>query len=432
MNRLSGLFCTLMMWMGFGLIFTGCREEPFIIQSPENEHEPFVAETISADGITIPQYDSSTVISVNPVFEVSFNYDVDPATVVPSNFLLLQDYDKKAMAVDVHLNGNKIGILPSGKLCSGALYKLSISSGIKTIGGMPLHPATCLFTTAGTFVPLGTVAYWNFENNALDQGGIYNPAPGGMVDITYTPSRKSSAGKAATFDGDRSIIEIENAEDLINTRDFTLCFWVRTNSTCHWDANGNPSGYFVMGLGSFYGFQFEISSDFGSCNFVGSYETVTGQTSGIDLKYYGDGKTRNNGGWQGCTFCRDLHDRGGVAALLKDKWAHIVCIYTSETKVGGLFINGSKMMEQDFNLWNARDTPRNITGLKYSGQEPFVKDELAFGFLHSRSGTLMDDEPRYSYNFSTSDHFKGQLDDVRIFHEALTENEIRLMYDSEK
>ena len=34
--------------------------------------------------------------------------------------------------------------------------------------------------------------------------------------------------------------------------------------------------------------------------------------------------------------------------------------------------------------------------------------------------------------FTTSNHFKGMLDDVRIFHVALTETEVQLLYNSEK
>jgi hypothetical protein len=69
--------------------------------------------------------------------------------------------------------------------------------------------------------------------------------------------------------------------------------------------------------------------------------------------------------------------------------------------------------------------------MTYAGQEPDVVNDLAFGFIQSREGTMWDAEPWGGYDFETANHFKGQLDDVKIYHKALTETEIQLMYDSE-
>ena len=63
---------------------------------------------------------------------------------------------------------------------------------------------------------------------------------------------------------------------------------------------------------------------------------------------------------------------------------------------------------------------------------PEVVNELAFGFIQSRAGTLWDGESWGGYEFPGANHFQGQLDDVRIYHKALTAAEIDLMYKSEK
>ena len=157
-----------------------------------------------------------------------------------------------------------------------------------------------------------------------------------------------------------------------------------------------------------------------------------GQTASEDLWFPGDGGNKDNGGWQGWEFCKDLRTTGGVAGLLKDKWTHVVCKYESSTKRGSMYINGEKMKVFNFNLWPDGDAKRNVTGLKYGGTAPETVNELAFGFIQSRAGTLWDTEPWGGYDFPTSNHFKGQLDDIRIFHKALTETEIQLMYNSEK
>jgi hypothetical protein len=45
---------------------------------------------------------------------------------------------------------------------------------------------------------------------------------------------------------------------------------------------------------------------------------------------------------------------------------------------------------------------------------------------------MWDNEPWGGYDFPGANHFKGQLDDVRIYHKVLSPVEIQLMYDSEK
>ncbi|NTV84466.1 MAG: LamG domain-containing protein, partial [Bacteroidales bacterium] len=146
----------------------------------------------------------------------------------------------------------------------------------------------------------------------------------------------------------------------------------------------------------------------------------------------GDGVTGANGGWQGWSFCKDLTGSGGVAGLIKDKWANIVCVYNGTTREGIMYINGEKMKAFDFDLWPEGDVKRGVVGMKYGGTAPDVLPELAFGFIQSRAGTLWDGEPWGGYDFPDANHFDGKLDDIRIFHKPLTDTEISLMYASEK
>jgi hypothetical protein len=90
------------------------------------------------------------------------------------------------------------------------------------------------------------------------------------------------------------------------------------------------------------------------------------------------------------------------------------------------------MKSFDFDLWPDGDPKQTVVGLKYGGSEPDVVNKLAFGFIQSRDGTLWSTEPWGNYDLPTANHFKGQLDDVRIFHKAITAEEVSLMYESEK
>ena len=90
------------------------------------------------------------------------------------------------------------------------------------------------------------------------------------------------------------------------------------------------------------------------------------------------------------------------------------------------------MKSYDFNLWPDDDPKKKVTGLKYGGSTPDVVNELALGFIHSRSGIMWDTEPWGDYERSTSNHFRGQLDDIKIYHKPLTPTEIQLIYSSEQ
>lgn len=405
----------------FCVILSGCKKDP----------TDFLLNSLITGTTDIHVSSPPVIMSASPIIVASFNSNVDSKTADSSNITLIRDYDNYVAGLIITSQGTTITITPAEALGPGSLYRLILKAGLKSEHGLAFTEASFSFTTPGTFVPTGAIAYWNFEDNANDQIGNKNPTAYGIVDIAYTESRNTAAGKAASFNGTTSIIEIPKGDILMNSPNFTLSFWVKTISRGLVDESLNPAGFFVIGLGAFFGFEFEISADFGFCNFTASYDTGGGAIS-EDLTFLGDGKNKDNGGWQGWEFCRNLTGSGGVAALLKDKWAQVVYMYEATSKRGILYINGEKMKVINFNLWPEGNDRRKVTGMKYSGNTPETVNELAFGFIQSRAGTFYDSNPKYGYDFPGANHFQGQLDDVRIFHEVLTETEIQLMYNSEK
>jgi hypothetical protein len=381
------------------------------------------------DGGSIDMNGSSapTNIPANPTIVATFTVDVNGGSVTANTVTLVNTLDNTTAPLTLTASGTKITIVPTQVLGNGTPYLLKIN-GVKSTDDQSIVNLTRTFITVGSYAPTGAVAYWNFDSNANDQIGTFNPKTDGIVAISYVPSFNALAGNCALFNGTSSIIEIPNGDLLSTTADFSLCFWVKTRSAGHVDGSGNPKGHFVMGLGAFYGFQFEIPGDYSSCKLAGQYELADGTTAAEDLWFPGDGKTGANGGWQGWTFCKDLTGSGGVASLLKDKWAFVVCNYQSSTKVGTMYINGEKMKAFDFNLWPVGDVKTGVKGMKYGGKTPDVVNELAFGFIQSRAGTMWDTEPWGGYDFATANHFGGWLDEVRIYHRALTETEIAAMY----
>jgi hypothetical protein len=386
------------------------------------------AGSIDLNGATSP-----TNVPANATFSATFSTELDATTVTSSNITLTRDYDDAVLDIAVSATGSTVTITPAEALGSGTLYILDFGTGLTSTADKTLTSAVSRsFTTEGTFSPAGVLAHWTFEDSPDDVVGDFDPEASGVVAITYAESRNAAAGQAAVFDGDASIIEIPNGDDLMTTDNFTLSFWMKTNSEGHVNENGDPAGYFVLGLGAFYGFQFEVTADFSSCKLAAQYDLGDGTSASEDLWFPGNGEDKDNGGWQGWDFVKDLTGSGGVAGLIQDKWTHVVCVYDAASKKGTMYINGEKMKSQDFNLWPDGDKKKGVVGLKFAGVAPEVVNELAFGFIQSRAGTLWDAEPWGGYEIPTANHYKGMLDDIRVFHSVVTEQEALLMYNSEK
>jgi hypothetical protein len=381
------------------------------------------AGAIDLNGATPPSN-----VPVTPTIIAAFSVSVNPASATNATITLIRGYDTTTVAITITVNGGTITITPVSALGNGAMYTLTMI-GITSTDGQHVPALSRAFTTIGSFVPAGVMAYWNFENQVNDQVGTFNS---NFSNITFAPSYSTAAGVAGSFDGTTSIAEVPNGDQLDNTKDFSIAFWVKASSAGHVDSSGNPKGQFVFGLGAFYGFQFEIASDYSSCKLAATYNVGDTSTVSEDLWFPGDGKTGSNGGWQGWTFCKDLTTTGGVKALLMDTWANVVCTYNSTTKIGTMYINGEEMKAQDFNLWPAGAKDLAVTGLKYNGVEPQEYPILAFGFIKSRNSTLWSDQSWGNYANPYANHFGGLLDDVRIWHKTLSAVEVSLMYGSEK
>jgi hypothetical protein len=394
--------------------YTGCKDE----------EEDFVLSSLLADGIDLNGAVSPSNISPNPTITATFSVNVDAATVSAATITLVRDYDLADITLGLTVAGKVITIVPSEDLGNGALYKLSFNAGIKSSDGQDLLPFERTFTTEGNFVPAGAIAYWNFDQNANEV--INDVAPAAEISIAYPDSYKATAGKAASFNGTTSIIEYANGDLLMETNDFTLSFWVKAENVGH--------GHFIIGLAAFYGFQFELFGGFNGFKMPVQFEFADGTSgTGGDLTYNGDGLTKDNGGWRG-TVVNKFDD--ALPEVLENKWFHITYTYDSESKERSFYLNGELVVMQDHDLWIddlGEPWPETgIVGLKYGGTEPETYPELTFGFIQSRAGTLWDNEPWGGYDFPDANHFKGLLDDVRIFHKALTAQEIDLMYNSEK
>ncbi len=395
----------------FATVFTSCNKE--------DDPTPLTLVTLKAGDIDLNAATAATTVAVKPTIVATFSTNIDATTATAANIKLTRKFDNVEVTSSITTSGTTISVVPNDDLYGGALYELSVSEMLKSTDGLAIPALVRSFTTIGTFVPSGQIAYWNFEDNSNDIVGAYDPAASDIIDVTYTASRNTAAGKAATFNGTTTIIEVPNGNTLMNTANFTLAFWVKTNSTA------KTSGHFVMGLAGWNGFQYEMFGGYDGAKFAIQYELANNTTSAEDMWF----PALADLGWQGWTFAKSL-TADQMKALLKDTWLQVVYTYNGTLKTGTLYYNGEKMKSFDFNLWPAGDVKKGVLGMKYNGSAS--GNHLAFGFIQGRNNrTITDTWADYSH-VDAANHFKGQLDDIRIFHKALSATEIDLMYKSEK
>jgi hypothetical protein len=321
----------------------------FLIDSCKKSNPaPLNLGTLTAGNIDLNSATAPTNVPVNPTITATFTTDVEMSTATASNITLTENYDNVSIPLNITASGTTVTVTPQKNLANGALYQLVFSTGLKATDGQTLPAVNRSFTTLGSFLPAGVYAYWNFDGNANDQTGKYNAASGGITDVTYVTGRNATSGQAAQFNGTTSLIEIAGGDSLATTKDFSLSFWIKEDTTAKRDQ-------FVLGVAGFFGFQFEINSNVygtqkGQCKLAATYSISDGTAASQDLWFDGSGSTKDNGGWQGWTFCKDLNSGTGtgVNGLLAQQWAHVVATYNHTTKIGTIYINGVQMKAQDF------------------------------------------------------------------------------------
>jgi hypothetical protein len=409
MKRKHVIFSLLLGTLLISAVIHSCKKD---------EPKPLALDSIVAGTIDLNGAVSPTNVPVMPTITATFNVSVDPATATATNITLVQDYDDAPITIDITVADKVITITPTADLGTGTLYQLNLGAGLKSTDGLALTAVQRTFTTEGAFSPTGAIAHFTFEDNANDIIGAYDPLTADVIDITYTDSRNAAAGKAATFNGTTSIIEVPNGDDLMNTT-FSIAYWIKTNSA------GKTNAHFVMGLAAWYGFYIEIFGGYDGAQLKFQFEHADQSISSDDAMWFPALADVSFSGW---TYAKSL-TIAEMTALLKDAWLHVVFTFDGPTKVATLYYNGQKMKSFDFNLYPADHVLKGAIGPKYAGLP--AGNNLALGFIQGRNNRTVTDEWA-NYADPANSHFKGQLDDIRIWHKTITAGEVLLMYNSEK
>jgi len=403
-------------------------------------------KTLTAGDVDLNGAASATGVPVDEPIVATFSNNIDESTV--SAITLQRNFDDADVALDIDVDGKTVTITPEEDLSGGAEYILSISGALEAENGNAITALTRSFTTGGSFTPDDVFAHWSFEDNSNDEVGAFDPAGADVVDITYSASRNAAAGKAATFNGTTSIIEIPNGDQLIGS-EFSLSFWMWLDSAAL-TTGGGQKGHFVMGVSNFNGFQYEINDREEWMKFATQYRRTYGtapvitDTVGTDFFFNANGETHGATGREISTTVDKSYGKQGIRELIGKKWVNVVYTFSGSTKVISLYLNGELVHQQDYKLFigsgdvgvepfGGVSTLAVKTTKALPGSGDFYDKKWAFGFWQSRASDFASGWGGCChYQSADAGHFKGMLDDVRIFHRVISEDEIELMYNSEK
>ncbi len=434
----TNIFSWLIVLMG-GLQIDSCKKEDI---------QPLNLVSILADNVDLNGSGGRFGVATTASITATFTGDIDPTSVLSTSVTMTRDYDGAPVPLTLIVSRNILTIKSTANLLSGALYALSISSDIKSVHGVAFGAFNTDFKTAGTFVPSNQIAYWSFENSVDDVVSNHDPTSAlDAVAITYAASKNPSSGKAASFDGKTSIIQVPGGAALLGP-EFSISFWMYLNSDNHVDAGGKQKGNFVLGVGNVHGLQFEVEPGYAWCRMSQGLLLSDNTSTTNDFQFYANGVTNANllgqpdsikSGIENATTVNQSFGSAGLKARLDKTWAHIVFTFYDSTKSRSLYINGELMYTQDLGLLN---NPAVIAGFRPLALATSIKfvpdtsipamydDKFIFGFWQSKEATFGGTSGNYTN--VDANHFHGLLDDVRIFNKSLTDKEVSLIYGDER
>lgn len=424
MKKWKFLLAMVLVTGAVGLYLGGC--------SSSSDPSPLNLVTLKTDGgVALDGATAATGIPLDAKVVATFNKDVEPTSATSSSISI--QVNGVAIAATIDVAGAVVTITPTNNMATGTNHKVTITAALKAKDGAGATAGEFTYKSFGPPVVSppqadNLLSFFDFNGGITDATGAHTPDAADVKNITFVEDRFGFAGLAANFNGTTSIAEIPNGDGYMVGPSFSISFWIK--------ADGTKEGHFVLGLGAWYGFQFEI---------MGGPWTATDKGVKLATRYNIGGTPAQTdaedtwwnaepNGWQGSTFAKDVPAPNGVGLYFKDKWAHVVCTYNATTKEGTMYVNGEKVRSWDFDLWPTCTSPckgSGVVGVKFAGNTTGGGNKLALGFIQASGNRIVPDtwaDPSDPAN----NHYKGLMDDLRIWKVALTESEITALYTAEK
>ena len=366
--------------------------------------------SLSASGVDWP---------VDSTIRIKFNRPLDSSTVAAN---LVFTYDTSSTVVvrpriTLSYTDSIVTIHHPDSLITGIYYYIVLSPAMKARDGSTLAAtAVYKFQTSGIAAvaapqPKHLLAFWNFHrttNLTAGNGSLFSTAY--QSAFTYGTDRYGRPDETLKFNGTNDILEINNGDKLVHSSS-TMAYWLR------WDTAGSPQDDYVFGVNNESGFYQQLTAANG---------TALQQTVSVKLP---DGTFSPKAMWYNGSpdstdatrlYRYNLQAIGGVGRQLYNRWAHIVWVSDSAGKLRQLYINGLLVAQDKYTDFQAMAPLQGNDNL------------FVLGFWHGRYSTVGSGTPWGNFALPTANHFKGELDDFRIWDTALTDDEVTTLYNRER
>ncbi len=218
----------------------------------------------------------------------------------------------------------------------------------------------------------GLRAYWPFTGNANDWSGNNNN--GTVVNATLATDRFGNTNNCYAFNGTSSRIDVLNSAtvDMVNGQDFSIAFWIKTNTgatACtpiYKGTYGSWGGYMFMAK----------NNNSGYCTTPGNVTFYVAASSQGDA-------CANTG------ICNDAAN-----------WYFVTGNYKASSNQSYIYVNA--VLQTD-------------VGNKATGASTSNTNKLIFGATNDNSNNFLN-------------YFNGYLDDIRIYGKLLSQSEITSLY----
>lgn len=253
-------------------------------------------------------------------------------------------------------------------------------------------------------------AHWTFDGNSNES--ISSTAPTTSMKASYVAGVK---GQALKLDSGYVLYPTIAALNATNLGSETVSTWINTENQ---GDGSKPTGVFALTLGS----ALQTDWNVGPINMY--LENGRPKAYNDTLVLHAAMATYITGSRQGGDNINDYGDRGVdfLTVLGANKWVHYVARYDASTSDFDIFANGVLVSNKNFRF-------------KYSGPLPGVP----FGNIVLPAGAqtqvLIGAFPNSSTGFASSPMqdfqglYRGDIDEVRFYNKALTDAEIKALYD---
>ena len=289
---------------------------------------------------------------------------------------------------DASINTDKtvISINPTTDLFYSQAVYVAIGASLEDYDNNPITATNANFTTG---VDPSLEAFYPFNGNANDES--VNSFHGQLGDNsttskfpTITTDRFGNTDKAYSFDGD-DYIALDKYVTYNSISEITVCAWVLSTNTLN--------NKFVISFDRSESFRLSLNN--------------------------GTGSNNPNVGWDTTDSNNITNDLGSPNSYEDGNWHHICGWYKSSAVLDDkkIFVDGAKVAPlSSSNAHSGRNLGTNRRAKQY-------------GFIGWGSEAPSFDG---NGNVHTTDYMIGNIDDVRIYSRALSDNEITALYLREK